>query len=61
MTTRDIVMNALAVVLLAVWWFLVVEMGWDQESSRLHNIIFGTIVFLGISVIYMVPAWVFFK
>lgn len=61
MTTRDIVMNALAVVLLAVWWFLVVEMGWSQKSSRIHNIIFGTIIFLAIGVIYMVPAWVFFK
>lgn len=61
MTTRDIVMNALAALLLAVWWFLVVEIGWDQKSSRAHNIIFGTIVFLIISVIYMFPAWVFFK
>lgn len=61
MTTRDIVMNALAVVLLAVWWFLVVEIGWDRKSSKLHNIIFGTLVFLAISVIYMFPAWVFFK
>ena len=61
MMAKDIIMKALAVLLLAVWWFLVVEMGWDRESSRLHNIIFGTIVFLGISVIYMVPAWAFFK
>ena len=61
MTTRDIVMNALAAVILSVWWFLVVEIGWDKGSSRLHNIIFGTIVFLAVSFIYLFPAWVFFR
>lgn len=56
-----IIGKIIACAILILWWFMVIEIGWDNKLSKTRNVIFGTIVFIIISFIYMFPAWVFFK
>ena len=59
--TIDIILKVISVLMLSVWWFLVVNIGWNGRYGKTHNIIYGTLVFFAISIIYMFPAWTFFR
>ena len=59
--TGNIILKILAIAIMVLWWFLVIEICWDNKLSKAHNLIMGTLVFVVVSFVYMFPAWVFFE
>ena len=53
-------LSILACAIFAVWMFLVIQLSWDETSSKIGNIIHGIIVFIFIGAAYLFPAWLLF-
>ena len=52
--------SVFAVLILAVWLFLVIQISWSKRTGWLKNIFAGIAIFVVLGLCYCVPMWLLF-